>query len=61
MAVGQLIGGRIGSHLVLNKGARLVRPLLVVMSLAITVRLVAADDQHWAHKLALSLWHWIAP
>ena len=60
MAVGQLIGGRIGSHLVLNKGARLVRPLLVVMSLAITVRLVAADDQHWAHKLSLSLWQWIA-
>jgi uncharacterized membrane protein YfcA len=59
MAAGQFIGGRIGSHLVLSKGARLVRPLLVVMSLAITVRLVAADEQHWAHKLALSLWQWI--
>ena len=58
MAVGQFIGGRIGSHLVLNKGSRLVRPLLVVMSLAMTVKLVAADDQNWAHKFALDLWSW---
>jgi len=58
MAVGQFIGGRIGSHLVLNKGSRLVRPLLVVMSLAMTVKLVASDDQNWAHKFALDLWSW---
>ena len=58
MAVGQLIGGRIGSHLVLAKGSRLVRPLLVVMSLAMTVKLVAADEQNWAHKLAVNVWQW---
>jgi uncharacterized membrane protein YfcA len=60
MALGQFIGGRVGSHLVLKKGARLVRPLLVVMSLAMTVKLVAADEQNWAHRLALSLWRQVA-
>jgi uncharacterized membrane protein YfcA len=58
MAAGQFIGGRVGSHLVLRKGSRLVRPLLVVMSLAMTVKLVAADEQNWAHILAVSLWQW---
>jgi uncharacterized membrane protein YfcA len=40
MAVGQFAGARAGSHLVLARGARLVRPLLVVVSVAISVRLL---------------------
>ncbi len=40
MAVGQFLGARLGSNLVMAKGARLVRPLIVVMSTAISVRLL---------------------
>ena len=51
MAVGQLIGARIGSRAVIKRGSGLVRPCLVAMSLALTVKLVG-DDQH--------LWPWLA-
>lgn len=40
MALGQLIGAWTGSHLVLRHGGRVVRPLLVVISLAIAVKLL---------------------
>ncbi len=40
MAVGQAVGARLGSNLVLAKGSGLVRPLIVVMSLALSVRLL---------------------
>lgn len=40
MAVGQFIGARLGSNLVLARGSRLVRPLLVVVSIAISIRLL---------------------
>jgi uncharacterized membrane protein YfcA len=56
MAGGQIIGGRLGSHLVLRQGARLVRPLLVVVSLALTVKLVADDPQNWLHRQIVSVW-----
>lgn len=45
MAVGQVTGSFLGSHAALRFGARLVRPLLVVVCLAMTVRLVA-NPQH---------------
>jgi len=40
MAAGQFIGGWIGAHLVLSHGARLVRPVLVAMSLAVSAHLL---------------------
>ena len=40
MAGGQFAGARLGSNLVLARGARLVRPLLIVVSVAISVRLL---------------------
>jgi uncharacterized membrane protein YfcA len=40
MAAGQLIGGWLGAHLVLRHGTALVRPLLVVTSLAISIKLL---------------------
>ena len=43
MGVGQTTGAWLGSHLVLRHGARLVRPILVVVSLAITGRLLLAE------------------
>ncbi len=42
MGAGQLMGAWIGSHLVLRHGTRLVRPVLVVVSLAVSVRLLVA-------------------
>jgi uncharacterized membrane protein YfcA len=56
MAVGQIIGGRLGSQFVLSKGAGLVKPLLVVMSLILTIKLVAGDPNNWAHRLVIGLW-----
>ena len=41
MAAGQLIGAWIGSHLVLRHGTRLVRPVLVTASLAVSAKLLA--------------------
>lgn len=40
MAVGQLLGGRLGAHLVVLKGSRLIRPLIVIMTLAISLKLL---------------------
>ena len=40
MALGQVIGGWTGSHMVVRHGTRLIRPLLVIVSLAITVKLL---------------------
>jgi uncharacterized membrane protein YfcA len=45
MAAGQLTGGWIGSHLVLRHGTRLVRPVLVAASLAVSLKLLA--DRLW--------------
>ena len=40
MALGAMIGGWLGSHSALKYGARLIRPLLVTVSLALTAKLV---------------------
>lgn len=40
MAVGQVVGASLGSHLALRHGARLIRPLLVVISLGLTARML---------------------
>jgi len=40
MALGQVVGAFLGSHLVLRHGARLVRPLLVIVSLVMSLRLL---------------------
>ncbi|WP_114090375.1 TSUP family transporter [Thalassospira profundimaris] len=40
MAVGQVIGATLGSHMVMRVGARLVRPLLVFVSIAISIKLI---------------------
>jgi len=43
MAAGQLLGAWAGSHLVLRHGARLVRPVLVVASLAVSLKLLSGQ------------------
>ena len=40
MAAGQLIGGYIGAHTGIRYGARIIRPLVVVVSIALAVRLL---------------------
>lgn len=40
MALGQLIGGWLGAHLVIAWGARLIRPMLVAISLSLAVTLL---------------------
>jgi uncharacterized membrane protein YfcA len=40
MAAGAMLGGWLGSHTALRFGARLIRPLLVAISLALTARLL---------------------
>ncbi|MFW2438858.1 MAG: TSUP family transporter [Arenicellales bacterium] len=43
MGAGQVIGASIGAHLVIKRGTALIRPLLVIVSIALTVKLVVAD------------------
>ncbi len=40
MALGQLVGGQIGARLVVSRGTRLVRPLIVCMTLAMSGKLL---------------------
>jgi uncharacterized membrane protein YfcA len=40
MAVGQFIGGRLGAGVVIGAGARVVKPMLVAVSLLLTVKVV---------------------
>ncbi|MFL9593748.1 TSUP family transporter [Aeromonas schubertii] len=42
MAVGQFLGARLGSRLVISKGVKLIRPLLVSVSLVMSVKLLLA-------------------
>ncbi|GGK16139.1 TSUP family transporter [Luteimonas terricola] len=45
MAVASIAGGQLGAHLALGRaGARLIRPLLVVMSLVLTAKLLLEPD-----------------
>jgi len=43
MGLAQMAGAWIGSHLVIRHGTRLIRPLLVIVSLAISLRLLLSD------------------
>ncbi|HHH39275.1 MAG TPA: hypothetical protein ENK50_06860 [Sedimenticola sp.] len=40
MATGQLIGARFGARMVLREGARLIRPLIVVVTILISIKLL---------------------
>lgn len=43
MGLAQMAGAWVGSHLVIRHGTRLIRPLLVIVSLAISVKLLLSD------------------
>ena len=40
MGLGQFVGAQIGSHLVVKKGTRLIKPLLIAVSLIMSLRLL---------------------
>jgi uncharacterized membrane protein YfcA len=42
MALGQVLGSRLGARTVLARGARIVRPALVIVSVALSLRLLTA-------------------
>ncbi|KGM54576.1 membrane protein [Lysobacter arseniciresistens ZS79] len=44
MAVASIAGGQVGAHLALRVGGKVIRPLLVVMALALTLKLLADPD-----------------
>jgi hypothetical protein len=43
MGVAQMAGAWLGSHLVIRHGSRIIRPLLVIVSLAVSLKLLLAD------------------
>jgi len=55
MAVGQFIGGRLGSKMAMRFGGKLIRPLLVTVSLAMTAKLLADP----ANPLRVAIGHWL--
>ena len=54
MAAGMMAGGQIGAQLVLRHGAGLIRPLLIVTSLAMSLRLL------WQQGMVQQLWRALA-
>ncbi|MDG6896881.1 hypothetical protein A6A19_02420 [Actinobacillus delphinicola] len=50
MLAGQLIGARLGAKLVVNRGQTFIRPLVVVMSFLLTLKIVY--DQGWFNHLS---------
>jgi hypothetical protein len=53
MACGQFLGARLGSNLVVSHGARLIRPLIIVVSLAITAKMVMSDPSGLWYRLLI--------
>lgn len=50
MAVGSITGGQIGSRLAMRFGSRLIRPLLIIMSLGLTAKMLL-DPRNPIHTL----------
>ena len=59
MAVGALVGAQIGSHMVMKVGSRLVRPLLVVTSIAISIKLIMDQYGPLIGQSWENVRHWI--
>ncbi|MDI9348946.1 MAG: TSUP family transporter [Candidatus Symbiobacter sp.] len=58
MGIGQLIGARLGAMFVLRQGAKIIRPILVVMSLALTTRLVMTDPESPVRQAVIFAVNW---
>ncbi|HEY8566080.1 MAG TPA: TSUP family transporter [Beijerinckiaceae bacterium] len=55
MAGGAFLGAQLGSHLAIRLGARLIRPLLVTISCAMALRLLADPANPWRQALSAAL------
>jgi uncharacterized protein len=53
MALGAVLGAQVGSHLAIRLGARLIRPLLVVVCSGLTIRLLL-EPSNPLHKAGVS-------
>jgi uncharacterized protein len=47
MGVGQFIGAQLGSHMAMRFGAKIIRPLLVVVCVALAIRLMLDPRNPW--------------
>ncbi|MBT1443160.1 TSUP family transporter [Shewanella sp. JM162201] len=47
MLIGQAIGATLGSKLVISKGTAIIRPLVVMMSVAMSLKLLGSQFQWW--------------
>ena len=54
MGAGQFLGAQLGSRFAMKQGARIIKPLLVTVSIALAIRLLA-DPQHPVRVWAASL------
>lgn len=50
MALGQLLGARIGANTAIKHGAKIIRPLLVTVSLVITAKLIFDNPENIIHQ-----------
>ena len=57
MGAAQLLGANLGSRLVINKGTQLIRPVLITVSLLITINLIATDPKHFIYQWFASMIH----
>jgi len=57
MALGQLIGARLGANTAMKHGSQIIKPLLVTVSLVITTKLVYDDPDNIIHQLVVG---WLA-
>jgi len=55
MAVGQLLGARLGANTAMKHGASIIKPLLVTVSLVITAKLVYDDPDNVLHRLIVDV------
>jgi len=46
MGAGQLLGGRLGAHLAMTRGARFVRPLFLFMASLVALKLLYTHFNH---------------
>ena len=60
MGVGQYLGAQLGAHMVIRNGAAIVRPMLVVASLAITAKLVWTDEHGIVRNAIATVTGWFA-
>ncbi|MBB1488592.1 TSUP family transporter [Oceanospirillum sediminis] len=55
MAIGQLAGGQLGARMVVTKGTRLIRPLVVVVTLTVSAKLFWQEYQNGSFEALLSI------